>query len=214
MRYIMNYREFGKMVTPTSQIVGIQAVQNVLVGRYKMISGQVKDYVYGLYGKPPAPIDPEIQRIVLNGYERGETPITCRAADILEPELDKAYEATKGIAQDIGDVLTYALYPTTGMRFLRWKYGLETPPPEVKPKTMEDVKREDELIARAKAGKLTEQEISPKGANVRTFNVYVGDEVYSVGVEAVGASTLPAPAVTPAVAPPAEPVAEKAPPEV
>jgi len=205
---------YPPLVTPTSQIVGIQAVQNVLVGRYKMISDQVKDYVYGLYGKPPAPIDPEIQRIVLNGYERGETPITCRAADILEPELDKAYEATKGIAQDIGDVLTYALYPTTGMRFLRWKYGLETPPPEVKPKTMEDVKREDELIAKAKAGKLTEQEISPKGANVRTFNVYVGDEVYSVGVEPVGASTLTAPAVTPAVAPPAEPVAEKAPPEV
>lgn len=203
---------YPPLVTPTSQIVGIQAVQNVLFGRYKMISGQAKDYVYGLYGKPPAPIDPQVQKIVLSGYERGETPITCRAADVIEPELDKAYEATKGIAQDIGDVLTYALYPTTGMRFLKWKYGLETPPPEVKPKTMEDVKREDELIARAKAGKLAE--MLPKGANVRTFNVYVGDEVYSVGVEAVGASTLPAPAVTPAVAPPAEPVAEKAPPEV
>lgn len=148
---------YPPLVTPTSQIVGIQAVQNVLFGRYKMISGQVKDYVYGLYGKPPAPIDPEVQKIVLNGYERGETPITCRAADILEPELDKAKEATKGIARDIGDVLTYALYPTTGMRFLRWKYGLETPPPEVKPKTMEDVRREDELIAKAKAGKLVEK---------------------------------------------------------
>jgi len=215
---------YPPLVTPTSQIVGIQAVQNVLFGRYKMISGQVKDYVYGLYGKSPAPIDPQVQKIVLNGYERGETPITCRAADVLEPELDKAYEATQGIAQDIGDVLTYALYPTTGMRFLRWKYGLETPPPEVKPKTMEDVKREDELIARAKAGKLAE--VPSKGANVRTFNVYVGDEVYNVGVEAVGAPPLPDLADTPAVAPPvepvtappvappAEPVVEKAPPEV
>jgi pyruvate carboxylase subunit B len=203
---------YPPLVTPTSQIVGIQAVQNVLFGRYKMISGQVKDYVYGLYGKPPAPIDPEIQKIVLSGYERGETPITCRAADVIEPELDKAYEATQGIAQDIGDVLTYALYPTTGMRFLRWKYGLETPPPEVKPKTMEDIRREDELIARVKAGKLAET--PSRGANVRTFNVYVGNEVYSVGVEAVGASTLPAPADTPAVAPLVEPVEEKAPPEV
>ena len=215
---------YPPLVTPTSQIVGIQAVQNVLFGRYKMISGQVKDYVYGLYGKSPAPIDPQVQKIVLNGYERGGTPITCRAADVLEPELDKAYEATQGIAQDIGDVLTYALYPTTGMRFLRWKYGLETPPPEVKPKTMEDVKREDELIARAKAGKLAE--VPSKGANVRTFNVYVGDEVYNVGVEAVGAPPLTAPATasavaspaesvtTPTVAPPAEPVVEKAPPEV
>ncbi len=196
---------YPPLVTPTSQIVGIQAVQNVLFGRYKMISGQVKDYVYGLYGKPPAHIDPEVQKIVLSGYERGETPITCRAADILEPELDKAKEATKDIARDIGDVLTYALYPTTGMRFLRWKYGLELPPPEVKPKTMEDVKREEELIAKAKAGKLVE--IPPKGANVRTFNVYVGDDVYSVGVEAVGAPPLPVLDDTPAVAPPVEPVA-------
>jgi pyruvate carboxylase subunit B len=111
--------------------VGIQAVQNVLFGRYKMISKEVKDYVYGLYGKPPAPIDPEVQKIVLKGYERGDKPITCRAADILSPELDKAKEATKDIARDIGDVLIYALYPTTGMRFLRWKYGLDAPPPDV-----------------------------------------------------------------------------------
>ena len=122
---------YPPLVTPTSQIIGIQAVQNVLFGRYKMISREVKDYVYGLYGKPPAPIDPEVQKIVLKGYERGDKPITCRAADTLPPELDKAKEATEGIAQDIGDVLVYALYPTTGMRFLRWKYGLEAPPPEV-----------------------------------------------------------------------------------
>ncbi len=145
---------YPPLVTPTSQIVGIQAVQNVLVGRYKLMSRQVRDYVYGLYGKPPAPIDPEVQKIALKGYQRGGTPITCRAADVLEPELDKAKEATKDIAKDIGDVLIYALYPDTGMRFLRWKYGLETPPPELKPKTMEDVKREDELIAKVKAGKL------------------------------------------------------------
>lgn len=185
---------YPPLVTPTSQIVGIQAVQNVLFGRYKMISDQVKGYVYGLYGKPPAPIDPEVQKIVLNGYERGETPITCRAADILEPELEKAYEATRGIAQDIGDVLTYALYPTTGMRFLRWKYGLETPPPEVKPKTMEDVRREDELIAKAKAGKLVEG-------------------VYTVGVEAVDAPPLTSPVITPTVekeAPPPPSVEVKA----
>ena len=122
---------YPPLVTPTSQIVGIQAVQNVLFGRYKMISREVKDYVYGLYGKPPASIEPEVQKIVLKGYERGDKPITCRAADILPPELDKAKEATKDIARDIGDILIYALYPTTGMRFLRWKYGLEAPPPDV-----------------------------------------------------------------------------------
>ena len=62
---------YPPLVTPTSQIVGIQAVQNVLFGRYKMISDQVKDYCYGLYGKPPAPVDPEVQKIVLKGYKPG-----------------------------------------------------------------------------------------------------------------------------------------------
>ena len=148
---------YPPLVTPTSQIVGTQAINNVLFGRYKVISEQVKDYVYGLYGKPPVPIDPEVQKVILKGYERGDQPITGRAADMLEPELDKAAQATKNLAKDIGDVLIYALYPTTGMRFLRWKYGLEQPPPETKPRTLEDVKREDELIARVKAGKLFEK---------------------------------------------------------
>jgi len=143
---------YPPLVTPTSQIVGIQAVQNVLFGRYKMISREVKDYVFGLYGKPPASIDPEVQRIVLKGYERGDKPITCRAADILPPELDKAKEATKDLAQDIGDVLIYALYPTTGMKFLRWKYGLEAPPP--------DVARSVSAVTPA-ATKVAEEEIPP-----------------------------------------------------
>ena len=149
---------YPPLVTPTSQIVGIQAVQNVLFGRYKVISAQVKDYVYGLYGRPPVPVDPEIQRIVLNGYDKGETPITERPGDVLEPEMDAAFKATEGIAKDIGDVLTYAVYPTTGMRFLKWKYGLEEAPPETKPRTMEDIKREDEIIARVKAGMLAEKQ--------------------------------------------------------
>ncbi|MFC2068897.1 pyruvate carboxylase subunit B [Chloroflexota bacterium] len=185
-------KELGNppLVTPTSQIVGIQAVQNVLFGRYKMVSGQVKDYVYGLYGKPPTPIDPDIQKLVLKGYGLGETPITCRAADILEPELDKAKSITKDIAKDIGDVLIYVLYPTTGMRFLRWKYGLETPPPEVKPKTLEDIKREDELIASLRAGKITENSIRDNRDSIRYFNIYVGNEIYSIGVESTDGSTV------------------------
>ena len=148
---------YPPLVTPTSQIVGVQAVQNVLAGRYKLISTQVMDYCYGLYGKPPAPIDHEVQKIVLKHYKRGQTPVTDRPADLLEPELDSAREAVKDITQDIGDVLTAAIYPITGLRFLKWKYGLETPPPEVKAKTLEDVKREDELIAKAKAGQLVEK---------------------------------------------------------
>jgi pyruvate carboxylase subunit B len=194
---------YPPLVTPTSQIVGVQAVQNVLFGRYKMISKEVKDYVYGLYGKPPAPIDKEVQKAVLKGYERGDKPITCRPADILEPELAKAKEATKDIAKDIGDVLVYALYPQTGMRFLKWKYGLESPPPETKPKTLEDVKRQDELIAKAKAGKLVEKvevKAPVKGPAARTFNVFVSDEYYKVEVEPAGGQATSAP--PPVYAPP------------
>ncbi|HIE16695.1 MAG TPA: pyruvate carboxylase subunit B [Dehalococcoidia bacterium] len=206
---------YPPLVTPTSQIVGVQAVQNVLFGRYKMVSGQVRDYVYGLYGRPPAPIDREVQKIVLKGYERGDKPITCRPADILEPELEKAKEATKDIAKDIGDVLIYALYPTTGMRFLRWKYGLETPPPETKPKTLEDVKREEELIAKAKAGKLVEKvetKAPVKGPATRTFNVFIGDEYYKVEIEPVGGAVPSAPAPSHAPPTPAAPPKLEAPP--
>jgi pyruvate carboxylase subunit B len=210
---------YPPLVTPTSQIVGTQAVQNVLFGKYKMVSGQVKDYVYGLYGKPPAPIDREVQKKVLKGYERGSKPITCRPGDILEPELEKAKEETKDIAKDIGDVLVYALYPTTGMRFLKWKYGLEVPPEETKPKTLEDVKREDELVAKARAGELMEKvemKAPIKGPSVRTFNVYVGDEYYKVEVEPTGGpATFAAPPVhapaQPPAAPPAKPEAAPAP---
>jgi pyruvate carboxylase subunit B len=115
---------FPPLVTPTSQIVGVQAVINVLAGRYKMISKEVKDYFFGLYGRPPAPVDPKIQKKALKGYERGEIPIDVRPGDILEPELPKARKALKGISEDIGDILIYALYPMTGMEFLKRKYGI------------------------------------------------------------------------------------------
>jgi pyruvate carboxylase subunit B len=192
-------RELGypPLVTPTSQIVGSQAVLNVLFGRYKMISREVKDYVYGLYGQPPAPIDPEVQKVALAGYERGDTPITSRAADLLKPELDKARADTEGLARDIGDILCYALYPTTGLRFLKWKYGLETPPPETKPRLPDDIRREDELIAKAKKGVLVDPATLPPPAPAavpaprrRVFNVRVGGDAFVVEVEPEGGSPV------------------------
>ena len=180
---------YPPLVTPTSQIVGIQAVQNVLFGRYKMISSQVKDYVFGLYGRPPAKIDPKVMKKALKGYPRGEKPIDCRAADLLEPEMEKAREAVKGIARDEKDVLTYALYPTTGLRFLRWKYGLEEPPDEVKPLTLEDVKREEELMEKARKGLLNEvhssSDAGSSGRGGRKFKVFVEGQAYTVEVEEV-----------------------------
>ena len=195
---------YPPLVTPTSQIVGIQAVQNVLFGRYKVISAQVKDLVYGLYGRTPVPIAPDIQKTVLKGYERGETPITERPGDILEPEMEKAYEDTAHIARNLGDVLTYALYPTTGMRFLKWKYGLETPPPETKGKKMGDIKKEDELIAKAKAGKLVDPAtvVAPPAAPAAT-------PAPAAAPAQAAQPTAPAqPASAPAPAPAATPAAD------
>jgi pyruvate carboxylase subunit B len=186
---------YTPLVTPTSQIVGIQAVQNVLFGRYKIITQQVKDFCYGLYGQPPAPVDPEVQKLALKGYERGETPITGRPADVLEPEMEKAYDDTKDTAKDMGDILIYALYPTTGMRFLRWKYGLEAPPPETKGKTLKDIKREDELIAKVRAGTLSDADLGAS-SGMRKFNINVDGQIYKVGVETVGGAPISAAKVT------------------
>ncbi|MDO9565500.1 MAG: pyruvate carboxylase subunit B [Candidatus Desulfaltia sp.] len=188
-------KELGQvpLVTPTSQIVGVQTVNNVLFDddkeRYKMITGQVKDLCYGLYGKTPVSIDSEVMAKSLKGYTRGETPITCKPADVLEPELEKAKKDVEGLAKDIDDVLIYALYPITGKRFLKWKYGKEQPPQEVRPKTMEDVKAEQELIKKALEGKLIERpekEAPPKGEYLRKFNVFVDDEYFEVDVEEQG----------------------------
>jgi pyruvate carboxylase subunit B len=114
---------FPPLVTPSSQIVGVQSVFNVIMGRYKMISNEVKDYFYGLYGRPPGPVSEEVRSKALKGYHLGNTPIDTRPADTLEPEMPAAKEALKDMTQDIGDVLTYALYPMTGLEFLKKKYG-------------------------------------------------------------------------------------------
>jgi len=154
-------------------------VENVLFGRYQMVPSQIKDYVFGLYGRPPSPVDPEIQQKCLKGYERGEQAIGCRPADILEPELDKARQALKDMTEAEEDVLTYALFPATGLRFLKWKYGIEEAPSEVAPKTFEDIRREDELIEKAKAGLLVERadkEVHPKESAVAVCGKVDGAE--------------------------------------
>jgi len=139
------------LVTPTSQIVGVQAVLNVLFGRYKMVSRETQDLAYGLYGRTPVPIKEEIRKQVLKGYAKGQEPITCRPADLIPAELEKAKEETKGLAKDICDTLIYALYPKTGVEFLKWKYGIEPMPDKVKPKTLEDIRKEDEALTKTKA---------------------------------------------------------------
>ena len=106
---------YPPLVTPTSQIVGTQAVLNVLSGaRYKLVPGEVKAYVRGLYGKPPAPIDPNIQKRIIGDEES----LTVRPADKLAPGLEKAQQDSKGLAQSREDVLSYALFPQVAKKFL------------------------------------------------------------------------------------------------
>ncbi|TYO95632.1 acetyl-CoA carboxylase biotin carboxyl carrier protein [Desulfallas thermosapovorans] len=109
-------RELGypPLVTPTSQIVGTQAVLNVLTGeRYKLIPGEVKAYIQGLYGRPPAPLDEAVARRVLGDQE----PVTCRPADLLEPQLEKIKLETRGLAKSDEDILCYSLFPQITRKF-------------------------------------------------------------------------------------------------
>ena len=112
---------FPPLVTPTSQIIGTQAVLNVVTGqRYKVVPKEVKAYIKGMYGRPPGPIDPAIQRLIL-GDDR---PITSRPADGLEPELDKARAELGDLAGCEEDVVSYALYPQVAREFfLRRQQG-------------------------------------------------------------------------------------------
>ena len=174
------------LVTPTSQIIGIQTVNNVLFdkveGEYSQITEQVKDLCFGLYGKTTLPIDKDVQKKALKGYPRGETPITTRPGDMLEPELPKVKEDVKGLAKNLDDEIICALYPVTGKRFLKWKYDLEEVPHDVKPKTLEEVETENEILRKALAGELTAKTNKDKPANVRSFDVYVDGEYFNVEV--------------------------------
>jgi pyruvate carboxylase subunit B len=108
------------LVTPTSQIVGVQAVFNVLFGRYKNIPHETVEYVRGMYGTPPAPIKKEIYEIVL-GKDWKDKIVDCRPADLLKPEFDKRKSELKelGLYKRDEDVITYAIYPKVGLKFLK-----------------------------------------------------------------------------------------------
>jgi pyruvate carboxylase subunit B len=126
---------YPPLVTPSSQVVGTQAVFNVLMGkRYGKVSQEVKDYCMGLYGRPPAPIDPEILKKVIGK----EQPISVRPADLLAPALKKLKKEADeiGLTNTEEDLMTYALFPNIAPSFLKGEVKEE---PLVLPKTS-DVK--------------------------------------------------------------------------
>ena len=123
---------YPPLVTPLSQMVGTQSVMNVMTGeRYKMVPKEIKDYLHGLYGAAPAPIDPEIQKKVIGDDE----VITYRPADKIEPQFEMYKEKYKDLVRSDEDVLTCALFEQKAVKFLTAKYA---------PKQEEKV--EDEVI--------------------------------------------------------------------
>lgn len=117
---------YPPLVTPTSQIVGVQAVFNVLMGRYKVVGNETKNLIRGGYGKTPAPIDAEFQKKILKGQEL----VTGRAADSIEPELEKLREefTPTGLVKSDEDLLTLAMNPAVGKDFLSGKIEAEKAP--------------------------------------------------------------------------------------
>ncbi|HHV51215.1 MAG TPA: oxaloacetate decarboxylase subunit alpha [Clostridiales bacterium] len=117
---------YPPLVTPTSQIVGTQAVLNVISGeRYKMVTKEFKGLVKGEYGKTPVPVDPEFVKKIIGDEE----PITCRPADLLEPELDKMRKEVSEWYEQEEDILTYAQFGQVAVKFFEKrrnrKYGID-----------------------------------------------------------------------------------------
>jgi oxaloacetate decarboxylase alpha subunit len=111
------------LVTPSSQIVGTQAVFNVLMGeRYKMVTKETRDVLSGKYGATVKPFNPEVQKKVIGDTE----PITCRYADLLENELDKLEAEIAPYKEQDEDVLTYALFPQVAMDFFKYRDAQKT----------------------------------------------------------------------------------------
>lgn len=130
LREVPKVREdFGypPLVTPMSQMVGTQAVFNVILGeRYKMVPNEAKNYVKGLYGKPTLPISNEIKKIIIGDEE----VFTGRPADLMEPQLEQFKEEIKQYIEQDEDVLTYALFPQVAIEFFKQrqaeKYKIDT----------------------------------------------------------------------------------------
>jgi oxaloacetate decarboxylase alpha subunit len=172
---------FIPLVTPTSQIVGTQAVLNVLTGeRYKNITAETAGILKGEYGSAPAPYNQKLQQQILDGAD----VITCRPADLIEPELGKltaelqVHVSNEGISLEVGereidDVLTYALFPQVGLKFLANRNNADAFEPTP---TLETVKFENEKLTTPQSGS-------------ETYTVNVNNQDYVVVVNEGGELT-------------------------
>jgi len=149
---------FPPLVTPTSQIVGTQAVLNILSGeRYKIVPNEIKNYVRGLYGRPPAKISPEFTKLILGD----EKPVTHRPADDLEPLLPKATEnLDSSLIEHEEDIISYCLFPEQALEYFKWR---NTPPEERPPAPVEIELAENEKSISAVSEKKPEKKPKEHG---------------------------------------------------
>ncbi|MCE7537026.1 sodium-extruding oxaloacetate decarboxylase subunit alpha [Aliivibrio fischeri] len=179
------------LVTPTSQIVGTQAVINVLTGeRYKSITKETAGVLKGEYGAAPAEVNAELQARVLDGKEA----VTCRPADLLKAELhtltdellEKAKEENIELAeQQVDDVLTYALFPQVGLKFLKNRNNPEAFEPA--PGTEKEAEKEEVKVSAAK-GSVEAYSVKVDG---QVYNVEVGPQGVISSVEQISAQAAP-----------------------
>ncbi|MFI0457990.1 MAG: sodium-extruding oxaloacetate decarboxylase subunit alpha [Candidatus Thiodiazotropha endolucinida] len=186
------------LVTPTSQIVGTQAVINVLMGeRYKSIAKETEGVLKGEYGATPAPVNSELQLKVLNGAE----PVTCRPADLLADEMDRLSAEFHGLAEEHGirvaddevdDVLIYALFPQVGLKFLRNRDNPDAfePPPSA----------ESAAPAQAQTQAPTPVQATGTAGGPESYQVEVNGVTYNVKVTPSGAVSEVIQTSTPAAA--------------
>jgi len=183
---------FIPLVTPTSQIVGTQAVLNVLAGeRYKNISKETAGILKGEYGAAPAPVNKELQARVLNGAE----PISCRPADLLQPEMDKLVAEVKRKAEAEGvklsefveeDALIDGMFAQVGWKFLQNRGNPAAFEPAPNPEAANAVEAAGQKTAGAAAGPTEMYTVNVDG---RSYNVAVGPAGSNISVQAASPST-------------------------
>ena len=203
---------YPPLVAPIRQLIATQAVLNVVGGeRYATVTKDLKDYLQGLFGRPPRPADSELRRMVLGREE----PVTIRPADLLSPQLAGARAELKkqGIEASTDNVLTYLLFPSLALSFFRGDFSAKTPD--------EPGKNGDEQASEEPAGDRSPPEASaapepdppptPAPAQSAEFQVEVDGETFLVRVSGAGMAVgaLPGASASPAApaAPPAKPVA-------
>ncbi|MGH7759403.1 MAG: pyruvate carboxylase subunit B, partial [Candidatus Dormibacteria bacterium] len=208
-------REMGHppLVTPVAQVVVTQAVANVASGqRYLTVAQEVKDYFLGLFGRPPGPLDPEIQKLVI----AGEAPITVRPAEVLEPALEPAGRALRrhGFAEPSrAQLLDFLLFPQATLALLRGQAKVERledePAPEPPPTAVAERESDAGDLSEPVAAAISPPQPPPAAAPVaaaevaarREFSVEVDGEVFQVVVSATDGGGLAAAAAPPAAAP-------------